>query len=574
MKWYFRSKKKYELPNKTRVYEYTVGDPQSSRYVHEKVFVKNGVNYWLRTEGDTLSKQSAFISDFFGSFMPSDTVKGTNPLEKKTKLFFQDFFSRDTLLHRRAVVNVSKLDFDSTDFLQLKKCIQSLSWAERKYMDVKNDFIGQLSSVKSKESADYLKNIYYAAGDTVDFQYTALTALLQQQTAYAYQVFKDIMINEPPILDVDNSGGLTYTTGRRSGRSYGYSAYSYTSNRYRYDYDDDDFNGQNFLDDLSDSLQLTATIFKDLLPLMNIHDYEQSIMNLAGTLIDSNLISGKDYEIYETKFLIEARQLLKKQMILEKNKSIEKAQKDGEENSNTYNYSEGSNDNGNDQLSLYATLLMPFWDKSPSVQQLVTQLLKSDDKRLKYNTAMLLLRNHKALPDTMLNYFAGLDDYRYELYADLQNYKLSTLFPSKFNSPVQLAKSKLLDISNDYNRPDTLVYLSKLPVQFKERTGTVFFFKYKDRKDDNNWKIASVGIIPNNPKQFEFDNRKLNYWQERQYDFTNFTNTKIENGSPIEEQLKKALKRILYSKRNSATEFYKGEDRTGGDFYPQFNVGG
>ena len=61
---------------------------------------------------------------------------------------------------------------------------------------------------------------------------------------------------------------------------------------------------------------------------MNIHDYERPIMNLAGTLIDSSMISAKDYEPYVTKFLIEAKQLLKKQMILEKNKSIVKAQKD------------------------------------------------------------------------------------------------------------------------------------------------------------------------------------------------------------------------------------------------------
>jgi uncharacterized protein YbaP (TraB family) len=559
MKWEVLSKKRYELPGKMKVYEYKIGDLKSSRYVLGKVFTKDGVNYWLQTEGDTISKQSAFISNFFESFTPADTVKGTNPTEKKAKLFFEDFFSKDTLLHRKAVANVSKIDFDSADFAGLKKCIQTLSWKEKKYVDVKNNFISQLSTVKSKASADFLKDIYYAAGDTVDLQYTALSALLHQQTDYAYKVFKNIMVNEPPVLDISNSNTSTYTTPKSRNVYPGY-------NNYKYDYDDD-YEGQSFLDNLYDSLQLTATIFKDLLPLINVHDYEPAIMGMTAILVDSNLINAKDYEIYETKFLIEAKQLLKKQMILEKNKSIEKAQKNDDDNDkDVYSYSVKDEDNGNSELNQYATLLMPFWDKNPAAQQFISQLLKSSDKRLKYSTAMLLLRNHKTLPDTMLNYFAAMDEYRYELYSDLRTNKLLNLFPSNFNSQVQLAKSKLFNVSSNYNTPDSLVYLDKLPVQFKERNGFVFFFKYRNKKDDNTWRFASVGIIPNDAKQFEFDGKKLSYWQEQQYDFTDLSNTKLDNETPVATQLKKALRKMLYSKRNSALQFYGNENRMREDY--------
>lgn len=568
MKWQLRSKKQYELPNKTKVYEYVIGDAKSSRYVQGKIFSKNGVKYWLQTEADTISKQSAFVSNFFETFTPADTVKGINPQEKKTKLFFQDFFSRDTLLHRKAVVNVSRLQFDSSDFGQLKKCIQSLSWKEKKYMEVKNDFLWQLSTVKSNESANYLKDLYYAAGDTIDFQYAMLNALLSQKTSYAYEVFKDIMINEPPVLYVDNKTSA-YNATQRNGRTYSDPDFSFNSNRNQ---GYNDYNSQNFLNNLWDSLQLTAAVFKDLLPLMNIDDYEQPVMQLAGTLIDSNSINAKDYEMYKTKFLIEAKQLLKKQMIIEKNKSIEKAQKPDDDYSNSYNYSVNNDDNGNSDLSLYATLLIPFWDESRPVRQFINQLLNSSDKRLKYNTFILLLRNQKAVSDTLLKYFAALDDYRYELYSGLKENNLSNLFPADFNSRAELAKSKLLGISRGY-KPDSLVYLDKLSVEFKERKGFVFFFKYKSKKDDNNWKIASVGIVPGDAKQFEFDFEKLNYWQKKQYDFTEFTNTKIENETPLPEQLKKALKKMLYSKRNSAAQFYKDEDKMRGDYYSWFNAG-
>src|SRR6185295_12699380 len=98
----------------------------------------------------------------------------------------------------------------------------------------------------------------------------------------------------------------------------------FTRRNYSYD------NG-NFLDELSDSLQLTKTILPDLLPLLNLDDYKTSMMSLLGQMIDSNLVKPKDYDMYFSKFLIEAKQELKKQAIAEKKKAIEKAEQSKEE---------------------------------------------------------------------------------------------------------------------------------------------------------------------------------------------------------------------------------------------------
>src|SRR5205085_11879431 len=105
---------------------------------------------------------------------------------------------------KKAIRNVNIVDFDSADFPSLKKTIQSLSWKEKKYMDVKKDFVWQLASVRTKAAADYLKEIYFAAGDTIELQYMALKAMLHQQTGYAYGLFRDIMVSDPPILDLSS----------------------------------------------------------------------------------------------------------------------------------------------------------------------------------------------------------------------------------------------------------------------------------------------------------------------------------------------------------------------------------
>jgi hypothetical protein len=566
MKWQLRSSRKYQLPNSTKVYEYVVGDPASSRYIRGKILSRNGAKYWLQTEGDTISKPSAFVTRFFDSFAPFDNVKSSNPSERKSKLFFEDFFSKDSLLHKRAVANVSKLDFDSTDFPQLKKSIQSLSWKDKKYVDTKNNFLGRLADVKSKEAADYLKDVYYSAGDTIEFQYSALNALLNQKTAYAYRVFRDIMVKEPPILYTDDADASSYRrTGNRSRSSFSDMNYVTTGSN-----TNDSYRNQNFMDDLSDTVQLTATIFKDLLPLMDIRDYEQPMMEIATKIIDSNLISANDYRAYMSRFLAQAKQALKKQLILERNVSIEKAKLDDAEEASNYS---NKDDDGNTELITYATLLMPFVDENASVKQFINQLLNSDDRRLKYNTFVLLLRNHKTVPDTLVNYFAAQDDYRYELYSDLKDMKLESLFPSNYNNPVQLAKSNLYYITSDYTRPDSLVYLDRMPVRFKDRKGFVYFFKYKGKRDDNTWKLASVGIVPGDGNKFEFDDNPRNYWQRRQYNFTEFSSTRITTDTPVKDQLNKALKKMSYSRRNSAVQFYTNEDKLGGDYYPAFSVG-
>ncbi len=556
MDWTYLSRKRYELPNKMKVLEYVLGDPKSSRYVYGKLFSKDGVDYRLESQGDIHTGQSAFIKNFYESFTPSDTVKGVDVKAKKSPLFFADFFSTDTLQHKRAVKNLGSVEFDSTDFPQLKKAILSLNWNEKKYLDIKNEMVWNLSTIKSKESAEFLKEIYFAAGDTIDLQYTALEALLYQQTDYSYGVFRDIMTTEPPVLGVGSGGAVDVI---RSGSTYTYPPAVYRE----YDYER---NGSSFLEVLNDSLELTSSIFKDLLPLININDYEQPMMELLGDLIDSNLVKANDYEQYSSRFLIEARQLLKKQMIREKSRSIERAQED-EEDGERYNQQD---DYGNSQLSLYATLLMPFWDKNPAVPALFNQLLSSNDKKLKYSTTMLMLRHGKKTPDSLLKYFASLDDYRYYLYRSLKAQNKQHLFPAGYDH-VSLAKSKLLGMTNSYNRADTMVFVNKLPVQHKERNGFVYFFKYKQKKDDNTWKLATVGIVPATGA-FEFE-QKGKYYEELKYNFTELNAGKIEVDEPLKLQMEKILRKMKYSKRNSAAEFYRFNQRYNYDFTEAIEMG-
>ena len=554
--WIVRSDKKSVLPNGMKVVERLLSDTNSSRAILTKVFYRDGLTFRLMAETDTLSQASTFLKSFFENFIPADTLKIVNPYTKKSKIFFDDFFGADSAMRKKAINSVWEIDLDSTDLPLLTKAIHSFKWSEKKYLERKISFINKLGAIPVKASADLLKNIYYEAGDTLRLQHTALEALLKHKTQYAFDLFREIITNEPPVLDKSNSYSKAPTT---------YPPLSALNEEYSYGYS----NG-GFMDELYDSLKLTRTILPGLLPLMTLDDYKKPIMRLLCRMVDSNLVKATDYQIYFSKFLIEAKQELKKQFIEEKKSAIEKAENEKAETrpANLYRRNEG--DQGNADLITYATLLLPFRDINPAVNDLMKRMLSSNDKRLKYNTVYLLLQHKIPVNDTMLIYFAKLDEYRYELFTDMRTLNILDQFPSGYKNQQDFAKSKLFSSSYS-SKPDSLVFIDSLPATVKNKKGFVFFYKYKTKKDDTYWKLATVGLMSQDDRQLNSDDDDeedddlqstsitsgWNFSSNRgQIVFTEFTDTKIKEETPIREQIEKQLKKILYSKRKSAKMFY------------------
>lgn len=559
-----RSRKSIELPDGMKIWETVLTDTGSSRTVWSKTYYKNGIGYALLTQSDTLSQPSQFVRSFFDSFRPADTLKGVDPFTKKSDLFFADFMSSDTSAHKRAVKSIYTVSLDSSDLPQLQKIINSLDWKEKKYLEIKKELVARLDDMKIKGASDYLHHLYYAAGDTVELQHKVLETLLRQQTSYAYGLFRNIMENDPPVLE---SG-----TGNANGsfERYYYKEMNLPGSWYSPGND-------NFLEELRDSLKLTATILPGLLPLINIDDYKSNMMSLLAELIDSNLVDKKDYDIYFSKFLVEAKQEMKKQGIAEKKQAIEKAERIKLDEKNKDIVDDKEDDNpANDKLSLYTVLLMPYWESNPAVQTFFKQVFQSNDKRLKYNTMLLMIRNKKPYNDSLLNYFAAIDDYRYDLYKDLEKIGKKNLFPAKYKDHVDLAKSRLLS-ENWSDKPDSLIYIDRLPAAVKGKKGFIYFFKYKAKKDDAGWKLASAGLVPEDTAIFEFESKQpqpgdLASFRNRntdQLDYTEFSGIKINEEEPLEEQLNKELKRLLYSRRKSAKEFY---DKAEGNYYSGISI--
>ena len=548
--WIIRNYKKTTLPGNRIL----VSDTGSSRAIWFKAYYKDGVTFTLTSLTDTLTPPSDFVRQFYETFTPADTLNGINPFAKKSALFFGDLRSKDSVIRKKALNTISEIYLDSTDLPELKSAIMACNWEQKKYLNTKKELIGKLGEIKTRASADYLRELYYSLGDTVQLVYPVLRGLLLHRNEYAYELFRTIIASEPPVLDF--SDDYDY--------SYNYARTIYSINR---DYGNGGYGGRgNFLDRLSDTLELTKKILPDLLPLLNLEDYKSPIMDLLGEMVDSNLLRPSDYVMYYNKFLLEAKQELKKQSIAEKKAAIQKAEASKEDNKGRNNRDD-EEDDGNDLLTQYAQLLIPFWDSHPAVSPLISQMLASKDKKLKYNILLQLMKKGRPYPDSLLRYFGGLDDYRYDLYSDLKEMKKLDKFPAMYNNHLDLGKSALLR-EKSYDKPDSLVYADRISTTYKGKKGYIYFFNYKMKKDDLNWKLAVVGLVPENPREFEFkdslqlitsyfEGRKIQRWARAyQYDFTRFTDEKASTGEAMKVQMQKELKKMIYERRESAMRFY------------------
>jgi hypothetical protein len=302
---------------------------------------------------------------------------------------------------------------------------------------------------------------------------------------------------------------------------------------------------------LYDSLSLTKVIFPDFLQLMTIDDYKDEVLNLLTSMIDSGYLKAADYETYFNKINLDAKQLLKKQLAREESTKIEKASSKDKAAGRFYSYDDDEEDDeGNSKLQQYSVLLIPFWDKNPGVPTFFKQLMKTDSRRLLYETFILLLRNNRPVPDSIFTKYAALDEYRATLYGDLKKMNKEARFPQAYNKQELFARSLLQTSDRVYSKFDTLVFVEKVPVVYKNKKGFVYFYKYKRMKDDVYWQLASVGLQPENPNEIDVENDE----------FTVIGKTKLENGKPIGDQVAKALKELLYSKHPSANGFYEARE--------------
>ena len=108
-------------------------------------------------------------------------------------------------------------------------------------------------------------------------------------------------------------------------------------------------------------------------------------------------------------------------------------------------------------------------------------MLQSKDDIVKMNTAVLLLRNGKEVPDSILLLLAADERQRGTLYYKLEKVNRLDKFPAKYRNQLAIARSYMIRESEEI-KMDSVVLLKKMNASIKSKSGVVYFFKYHPTK--------------------------------------------------------------------------------------------
>ncbi|HUS02086.1 MAG TPA: TraB/GumN family protein [Chitinophagaceae bacterium] len=485
-----------------RGYNLILKDTNSSRQINRLLLLKNDRLYRVVSIGDTLNHQSDFVKNFYATFRPLNNSSDRNIFANTIDVFLNDFFSADSATHAKAQSSISNIYYAKSDIPKILNAINRLKYGDKDYRDSKSRLIAELAyitdSTATPQIINALKEMYFKTADTSTFQNAVYKGLAKKKTKGSYALLKELLLQDPPVF----------------------------VNNYEYN---------TFFNDINDSLALARNLFPEILQLSTITEFKDNINSLLVTLVDSNFITSKEYENYFTKIYFDAKLELKKQqskdekiLDLESNDNIEPRIFTG------YN-------NTKSKLDDYAVLLMPFYDK-PTVKSFFYKILYSKDPALQLSTAVLMLRNNKFVPDSILINLAAKNEYRGKLFKLLENAKLLNKFPKQYKSQADIAKSFLSS-----NKLDSVVYLSGRLITFRNTKGHVYFFKYRAKKDDA-WKIGISGLQPGNSNEAGSDDKLVK-----------LTDRKLREDEPLNDQLDKQLKRLLFSLSKSGRNFYQGD---------------
>lgn len=335
----------------------------------------------------------------FDDFKPTGNAHHISTIfTNKARFLLSDLASADTMAFLKANATLNEVTFEQKDLPLLLNAM----------LQVYPDFD---SLYASGNSTSYLKDIILQVDTAKTFiafirqNYSLLTPnqeklkpwllalLMETPTAESFSLLKQIISKQPP--KVDNVFYL-----RNS---------------------------------LYDSLELSATLFPDILHAANDPGLLRMVTYLAGTMVDSNLISRETLLQFKNPFIAQAKNV----------------------------FADPENDiNASPGLYYDLVKILSVLDTEES-SLMLNKFLLVDDPGLKMQAALALIKNDKKVSGDEAYKVAASHEYRSSFYQELKKNNRLTLFPKEFLSQVELARSDVFVYSYDEEYPVNVKFIEE-----------------------------------------------------------------------------------------------------------------
>ena len=267
-KYIITDKKKYQRDDKY-YYDFTIKDSLSAKEILVKNILKKGALFELKTLTDSISEPSEFITKFYDTFEPLDTLLGKSVFNDKTNLFFEALKNNDSI-----VLNAeSKIKFSKANASTMIDLIKNFEFPQNKE-DLKTFLISELNDLEDPRTDAFLRQLYLDSYSEPDIQTSILKSLINKKTKKSYSQFLELLSKDLP-LD----------------KSINYMFYSY-----------------------QDSLELKKMLFPNIMQYTTIKEYKEPVYKLLTRLKDSNVVKNKIYKKYKKQILTDGKIEIKRSL--------------------------------------------------------------------------------------------------------------------------------------------------------------------------------------------------------------------------------------------------------------------
>lgn len=409
--------------NGINYFTHKLKDSTSNKVILVNYIQKQGVLYKLATLKDSVSKPSSFITEFYKSFKPMDTLLGKDIFKDKSQQFFDALKQNDSII----LTGYTELKFSEKHSPLIIDALENYEFPENQSM-IKYYLLRKLiEKDKSDDVTNYIESLYLKSYSDPSLQRIILNALLYRRNKASYKLFLSLMNKDLPL------GSKTPSL----------STYSFKA----------------------DSLKTIKTLFPEILKFSAVEEYKIPVYSLLTKLVDSNIVKTKTYKSHKNQIINDAKVQIKRSL----------------GNKTRYSY----NTRKDLAINNFSKLLFPFRNEKP-VKEFYLRLLESEDWEALTTYYGLLKQENELITNTLKSKTLFEESAQHILYTKLKNQNLLGDEETDVIDLKTFAKSKLF-AKSDYKLPqDSISFLEERTFETdNDKTIKLYVFKRKTKRDNN-----------------------------------------------------------------------------------------
>lgn len=527
----------------------TLTDTNTTRRMRYVQVYKGDMMYSIIAVEDTVQGRSRFVDEFISSFRLQDTFIGDPSIKSKSRLFFKDFTSKDSLYRMNAIKHFDNVKFRKEDLPDMFRMIDTIH-IHGDAGELRSALLNKLNDIDSAQNliVPYLQKLYPRFTDTAYMQISIVNALARQKCESAFKVIKPILSEDVPISHEESDmTAMLYALG--------------------------------------DSMKLTKWILPELIELTGIPEYRNAAYDLIRRMKDSAIINEMDYASLHNKLVHETK--LEYKRVLAATTRFRGNSDDDDYAPSDYVIIDDdiSNDDHTDRsmnnlrfpsapfpygdygnsdrrisaetLSDLLDLTLPLRNKNKTIDDIVIKLLKFTDNDVRLDLIPVFLKYNINYPDSVYRTLASEPKTGMRFYDILWRAGQLSKYPSEYKSHQHFIVSDIRSSLYSKQKLANIEFVEQRKMTLQNQTGIVYVYKYKIEDEDA--EMLYISNVMNNDTTLLYTQAKPEY---SEYEYSYNDNSSLYNQEmPDDQELGTFLdefffKKFIISARRSNGAYY------------------